>query len=80
MFEAGKQPSKLRPVMSALGAGFRQLVLRRGLLRGADGWTIAVTSVFRSYMKYAKLNELHERAADDDRGLKLGAMRDAARR
>jgi glycosyltransferase involved in cell wall biosynthesis len=83
MFDAGKPPSKLRPVLSATGAAFRQLILRGGLLRGADGWTITVTSVFRSYMKYAKLNELHERASAGDgaKGLQqLGRMRDTPRR
>jgi glycosyltransferase involved in cell wall biosynthesis len=83
MFEAGRTPSKVRPILSAVGAAFRQLVLRGGLLRGADGWTITVTSVFRSYMKYAKLNELHEHArkgSDRAGGLQLGEMRDATRR
>ncbi len=82
MFDAGRAPSKLRPILSAIGAGFRQLVLRGGLLRGADGWTITVTSVFRSYMKYAKLNELHERARTGnpgDQGLQLGKMRETQR-
>ncbi len=59
MFDAGRPPSVTRPVLSALGAGLRQLVLRGGLMRGSDGWTIAITSMFRSYMKYLKLNELH---------------------
>jgi glycosyltransferase involved in cell wall biosynthesis len=85
MFNAGKPPSALRPIISGFSAAFRQLVLRGGLLRGADGWTIALTSVFRSYMKYAKLNELHERAKASaggaaSGGLQLGEMRDASRR
>jgi hypothetical protein len=83
MFDAGKPPSKLRPILSGIGACFRQLILRGGLFRGADAWTITLTSVFRSYMKYAKLNELHERAltdGDGKKGLQLGKMRDAMRR
>lgn len=80
MYAAGRPPSALRPVSSALGAMFRQLVLRGGLFRGADGWTITMTSMFRSFMKYQKLNELHERAeAAGDNPLQLGAMRDAGR-
>jgi glycosyltransferase involved in cell wall biosynthesis len=63
MFEAGRGPSAIKPVTAALAAGFRQLVLRGGLLRGADGWTIVMTSMFRSFLKYRKLNELHEQAA-----------------
>jgi len=62
MFEAGRQASVTKPVFSALSSGFRELILRGGLFKGRDAWTIAVTSVFRSYMKYLKLNELHEQA------------------
>ncbi len=65
MFAAGRPASVTKPARSALGACFRQLILRGGLFRGADGWTITVTSMFRSFMKYQKLNELHERRARD---------------
>lgn len=64
MFEAGRAPSVTKPVVSAISSAFRELVLRGGIFRGADAWTIAVTSVFRSYIKYLKLNELHERARE----------------
>lgn len=81
MFDAGQPRSRLRPILSAAGAGFRQLILRGGLIRGADAWTITVTSVFRSYMKYAKLNELHDGEAGGRRkGLQLGELRNASRR
>jgi len=63
MFEAGRKPSVTKPVFSAVSSGFRELVLRGGLFRGGDAWTIALTSVFRSYIKYLKLNELYEREA-----------------
>lgn len=59
MFEAGRQASAWKPATSALASLFRQLVLRGGLFRGIDGRTIAMTSAFRSYIKYLKLNELH---------------------
>jgi hypothetical protein len=86
MFDTGRPPSVTKPVFSAFGAAFRQLVLRGGLLRGSDGWLITVTSMFRSYMKYQKLNELHERrhraGGPDgaDVGLQLGHIRDPDRR
>lgn len=60
MFEAGRPPSAWKPALSALSALLRQLVLRGGLFRGIDGRTIAATSAFRCYLKYLKLNELHE--------------------
>ncbi|MEO8224301.1 MAG: glycosyltransferase family 2 protein [Gammaproteobacteria bacterium] len=61
MFAAGVPRSVGRPAFSAVGAFFRQMFLRGGILRGADGITITMTSMFRSFMKYQKLNELHER-------------------
>jgi glycosyltransferase involved in cell wall biosynthesis len=60
MFEAGRPPSQWKPAMSALASLVRQLIIRGGLFRGMDGRTIAVTSAFRSYIKYLKLNELHD--------------------
>jgi len=86
MFDAGRLPSVTKPVFSAFGAAFRQLFLRGGLFRGSDGWLVTVTSMFRSYMKYQKLNELHERrhwaggTEDNDVGLQLGHIRDPDRR
>ena len=65
MFEAGRPHSDWKPVISALSSLFRQLILRGGLFRGVDGRTIAMTSAFRSYMKYLKLNELHEAMTRD---------------
>ena len=60
MFEAGRPPSQWKPALSALASLVRQLILRNGLFRGMDGRTIAATSAFRSYIKYLKLNELHD--------------------
>ena len=86
MFDAGHPASATKPVFSAFGAAFRQLVLRGGSLRGTDGWLVAMTSMFRSYMKYQKLNELHElrnragRTDGKDAGLQLGHIRDPDRR
>lgn len=71
MFEAGRPPSQWKPVMSALASLLRQLIVRGGLFRGMDGRTIAVTSAFRSYIKYLKLNELHDmqgRSRNDSQG------------
>ncbi len=64
MYERGYPPSNSKPILSALGAGFRQFVLRGGLFKGVDGCTVGVTSIFRTYMKYLKLNELHEQSGE----------------
>jgi glycosyltransferase involved in cell wall biosynthesis len=65
MFDNGQPPSTMKPAVSALAATFRALILRGGIVRGADAMTIAMTSAFRCYLKYAKLNELHWQAEHD---------------
>ncbi|MFM9270355.1 glycosyltransferase family 2 protein [Halomonas elongata] len=68
MKERGKPPSRYRPVLHALSATLRKLILKGGIFQGPDGFTVAMTTAFHAYMKYAKLNELHEneRANSDD--------------
>lgn len=85
MFSAGVPRSAGRPAFSALGAFFRQMVLRGGLFRGADGVIITMTSMFRSFMKYQKLNELHElKDQPGNQGrisdLKIGNLRDSGQK
>ncbi len=85
LFNAGHPPSALRPALSGIGAFFRQLFLRGGLFRGSDGWIVTMTSMFRSFMKYQKLNELHERQKQpgtlpDDKGLQVGHIRESGER
>ncbi|MFD2191365.1 glycosyltransferase family 2 protein [Pistricoccus aurantiacus] len=60
MKERGVPPSSWRPTLHALSATLRKLILKGGLLQGSDGMTVAMTTAFHAYMKYAKLNELHE--------------------
>lgn len=67
MKERGVTPSALRPSVHALTAILRKLILKGGILQGQDGMTVAMTTAFHAYMKYAKLNELYEneRAGDN---------------
>ncbi|MGQ4877942.1 glycosyltransferase family 2 protein [Billgrantia sp. LNSP4103-1] len=69
MREKGIQPSASRPALHAMVALLRKLLLKGGLFQGSDGCTVAMTTAFHAYMKYAKLNELYEKEAlnqDDD--------------
>lgn len=68
MYDSGRGPSAWAPAVRALAAGVRQLFLRGGILKGLDGRTITATSMFNTYMKYLKLNEMHEAAAEADDG------------
>lgn len=60
MYERGRQPSKLAPVTHAATAVIRKLIFKGGIFQGTDGVTVALTTAFHAYMKYLKLNELHE--------------------
>ncbi len=61
MYERGKQPSKSAPAVHAVVALIRKLIFKGGIFQGMDGATVAITTAFHAYMKYLKLNELHER-------------------
>lgn len=60
-YQKGKKYSKYRPVVSATGALIRKLILKGGIFQGVDGFTVTLTTVIRAYMKYTKLNEMHEK-------------------
>lgn len=60
MYEKGKKPSKIRPVISCAGAFIQKMLLKGGIFQGLDGMTVTLTTMMRAYMKYIKLNELHE--------------------
>ncbi|RXE46580.1 glycosyltransferase family 2 protein [Chromohalobacter israelensis] len=64
MKEHGKRPSRLSPILHATNAMLRKLVFKGGLFQGMDGMTVAMTTAFHAYMKYAKLNELYELERD----------------
>lgn len=61
MYERGRQPSKSAPAVHALVALVRKLLFKGGIFQGMDGATVAITTAFHAYMKYLKLNELHEK-------------------
>ena len=66
MYERGKTPSKSAPALHALVALLRKLVFKGGLFQGMDGATVAITTAFHAYMKYLKLNELHEQKKHEE--------------
>lgn len=60
MKDRGVPASSWAPALHALTATLRKLILKGGIFQGSDGMTVAMTTAFRAYMKYAKLNELYE--------------------
>ena len=67
MYERGKQPSKSAPALHAVAALLRKLLFKGGLVQGMDGATVAITTAFHAYMKYLKLNELHEQKRREEK-------------
>jgi len=61
MYERGRKPSTSAPAVHALVALLRKLIFKGGIFQGMDGATVAITTAFHAYMKYLKLNELHEK-------------------
>lgn len=58
-FEQGLHCSKWSPLTHAMASFIRLFVLKRGFLDGIEGAAIAYTTALASFMKYAKLQELH---------------------
>lgn len=58
-FEQGLDCSTWSPLGHAVIAFIRLFVLKRGFLDGIEGAAIAYTTALASFMKYAKLQELH---------------------
>lgn len=68
MYERGKPPSKSAPAVHAMVALIRKLIFKGGIFQGMDGATVAITTAFHAYMKYLKLNELHEQKQREVKG------------
>ena len=58
--QEGKRASKFDPILHGIGALFKSLILKKGILYGIDEIHIAVISSFSAYMKYALMLEMQE--------------------
>ena len=61
LFKDGKTPSMIRPIVKSLFAFFKKLIIKGGLFQGSNGFRVALTTMFNTYLKYTKLNELHKK-------------------
>ena len=59
LFIDGKKPSNTRPIARGLFAFFKKLFIKGGILQGKNGFKVAITTMFNTYLKYTKLNDLH---------------------
>jgi glycosyltransferase involved in cell wall biosynthesis len=67
LYKDGKSPSSLRPIIRSLFALFKKLIFKGGLFQGSNGFKVAITTMFNTYLKYTKLNELHKKKDSSDK-------------
>ena len=60
LFDNGVKPSNIRPIARALWALFKKLIIKGGILQGKNGFKVAFTTMFNTYLKYIKLNDLYK--------------------
>ncbi len=61
LYKDGVLPSDIRPIISALFAFFKKLFIKGGIFQGKNGFKVALTTMFNTYLKYTKLNDLHKK-------------------
>ncbi|MBC7826522.1 MAG: glycosyltransferase family 2 protein [Chitinophagaceae bacterium] len=59
--QQGKGLVKLRLLLSPLYSFIKSYILKRGILDGYNGFLIAVTTAYYTFIKYARLNELKKK-------------------
>ncbi|RXJ87164.1 glycosyltransferase family 2 protein [Arcobacter sp. CECT 8985] len=59
-YEDGKRANIFDPFIHGIGALFKTLILKKGILHGINGLNVAVISAFSSYMKYAVMLEMQK--------------------
>lgn len=62
--EDGQKANSLDPIIHGIGALFKTLVLKGGMLHGVNGWNIAIISAFSSYMKYAVMLDMQNQTKE----------------
>lgn len=61
LYTNGVKPSNVRPVVRALWALFKKLIISGGIFQGKNGFRVAFSTMFNTYLKYIKLNDLHKK-------------------
>jgi len=64
-YKEGKRASWYDPFLHGAGAFFKGMIIKGGILGGAQEWHVAFASAYNSYMKYVIMLELQENAKDD---------------
>ena len=60
-YQEGRRASWYDPFVHGLGAFFKGMIIKGGILGGAQEWHVAFASAYNSYMKYVIMLELQEK-------------------
>jgi hypothetical protein len=61
LFKDGVKASSIRPITRCIFAFFKKLIIKGGIFQGRNGFKVALTTMFNTYLKYTKLNDLHDK-------------------
>ena len=59
LFKDGVKASTIRPITRCIFAFFKKLFIKGGIFQGKNGFRVALTTMFNTYLKYTKLNDLY---------------------
>ena len=61
LFKDGVKASSIRPITSSIFAFFKKLIIKGGIFQGKNGFKVALTTMFNTYLKYTKLNDIYDK-------------------
>ena len=67
LFKDGVRASSIRPIIRCFFAFFKKLIIKGGIFQGKNGFKVALTTMFNTYLKYTKLNEMYDKKDDSNK-------------
>ena len=67
LFKDGVKASSIRPIIRCFFAFFKKLIIKGGIFQGKNGFKVALTTMFNTYLKYTKLNEMYDKKDDSNK-------------
>ena len=67
LFKEGVKASSIRPIARCFFAFFKKLIIKGGIFQGKNGFKVALTTMFNTYLKYTKLNDLYNKKDSSNR-------------
>jgi glycosyltransferase involved in cell wall biosynthesis len=61
LFKDGVKASSIRPITRCIFAFFKKLIIKGGIIQGKNGFKVALTTMFNTYLKYTKLNDIYDK-------------------